>query len=87
MYGNNLNNVVEQLRVKQIVSEIREEGTARFVFAQLNDKAMEISWAGDDGVFLEYWQGPEDSGSINKETVGSFEIATNKTIEWFNEKL
>ncbi len=86
IYGNNLGTVLVQLRAKQINSEIKGEGTARFIFAKLSNKSIEISWAGDGGVFLEYWKGPEESGSMHEETVSSFEIAINKAIEWFNEK-
>lgn len=86
IYGKNLKNVVEALSKAGISAEVRGSDTSRFVFSKLNDRATEISWAGDEGIFVEYWQGPEESESCFEGTVASFELAVRRAISWFNQE-
>lgn len=86
VYGRNLEKVVAGLNKAGVSAEIRGTSTSRFVFSRLNDRTVEISWAGDDGIFVEYWEGQEDRPSSREETVKTFEIATNKAIEWLQYK-
>ena len=72
IYGENLKRVVGLLEASGVASHIRGEGTARFVYSSIQDRATEISCAVDEGVFIEYWHGTDLTGSVKEEVVKVF---------------
>lgn len=56
-YGKHLNEVVKQLSAVGFHAVIRCQDAARFVYSKANERAIEIAWAGDAGVYIEYWNG------------------------------
>ena len=51
--------VAQSLNAAGFRADVRGEGGARFVFAEGNQRAVEIS-ASDTGVWVEYWNGKND---------------------------
>lgn len=86
IYGNNLKNVVTRLAEVGFESEIRGQDSARFIYSKSQNRGVEISWAGDEGIHVECWEGLQENSSKNEETVNSFEIAIKRTIEWLSNK-
>ena len=83
-YGQELQQAVALLSDAGFPSEIRGECNARFVFAECGTKAVEMSRDGDS-VFIEFWNGPNEDPSVRDELQDTFEVAVERTTEWFNQ--
>ena len=79
-YHDKLDSVVDFLGRRGIASECRGEAAARFVYAQKDDRAVELSWDGT-GVFIEMFEEPSEV-SVRDELQDSFEVGAECANAW-----
>jgi hypothetical protein len=65
-------------------ARVRGEGAGSFVFAETDERAVEIS-ASDVGVWVEYWNGDDDGPSFDR-TFQDADAATADAKAWLSGK-
>ena len=83
-YHAKLETVVSDLSERSIEAECRGEGWARFVYARIGDRAIEISRDGV-GVFIEMFEEPSEA-SIRQDHQKTFESGTEEAVWWLTRR-
>jgi hypothetical protein len=82
-YGGELQQTVSVLTQAGCRASVRGEGTSRFVFAEHNDRAVEMSRDGAD-VYIEFWRPGEDSSSTDGREL-NYEAAIQRAFAWLRQ--
>ncbi len=82
VYGNHLRNVADILQRAGFTPCVRGEGTARFVYAEHADRAIEFYWDGE-GFTVELFEQPADA-SVRDYQQDTPAIAAEQAVEWLS---
>ena len=79
-YRKQLDAVCSRLSSETESAEIRGEGTAMFVFAQLRGRAVEVYCGENNEVLVEFWEAEGDAPS--EDAYSSYDAATVAAQLW-----
>ncbi len=80
VYGNHLGCISDILQRAGFAPSVRGDGTARFVYAEQSDRAVEVYWDGA-GFTIELFEQPHDV-SLRDEQQDTPAVAAEVAIEW-----
>ena len=82
VYGNHLRNIADILQRAGFTPSVRGEGTARFVYAEHADRAVEVYWDGE-GFAVELFEQPHEV-SVRDYQQDTPTIAAEQAVEWLS---
>lgn len=82
VYGNHLRDIADILLRAGFTSSMRGESTARFVYAEHADRAVEVYWDGE-GFTVELFEQPAEV-SVRDYQQDTLAIAAEQAVEWLS---